>query len=205
MAAAFVMLRSQDLMWTPAINTYVKGQRDEPNDLMAWNADGTRMPWRMHTEYLHKLYLKNELANGEFVAAGARIDLKSIELPMFVVGTETDHVAPWKSTYKTRGLTRSPDYTFLLTSGGHNAGIVSGPSHPRRRHRLLTWHDATTSLPAAQWQENATLVAGSWWPSWQRWLAEHSTTQRIAPPTLGNAAQGYAPLCDAPGTYVHQK
>ena len=205
MAASFAMLRSQDLMWTPAINTYIKGKRDEPNDLMAWNADGTRMPWRMHTEYLNKLYLKNELANGEFIAAGARIDLKRIELPMFVVGTETDHVAPWKSAYKTRGLTRSPDYTFVLTSGGHNAGIVSGPSHPRRRHRWLTWHDAASSLPPEEWHEKATLTAGSWWPSWQRWLAEHSTSERVAPPTLGSATSAYTPLCDAPGTYVHQK
>ena len=96
MGAAFALLRSRDLLWTPAVNSYLRGQRASPNDLMAWNADGTRMPCRMHTEYLRELYLNNALARGEFHAAGRRVDLAAIELPMFVVGTETDHVAPWR-------------------------------------------------------------------------------------------------------------
>src|ERR1700739_4125515 len=145
MGAAFSLLRSRDLLWGPAVSQYVRGERPKLNDLMAWNAAGTRMPWRMHSEYLERLYLKNELARGTFRRGGEAVDLKRLELPMFVVGTETDHVAPWRSAYKARGLTRSSDYTFLLTSGGHNAGIVSGPSHPKRRHRLLTWpHGGTT-------------------------------------------------------------
>ena len=130
MGAAFALLRSRDLLWTPAVTQYVRGERPKLNDLMAWNADGTRMPWRMHSEYLERLYLKNEFALGTFTVEGARIDLKSVTVPMFVVGTETDHVAPWRSVFKTRSLTRSTDYTFLLTSGGHNAGIVSGPGAP---------------------------------------------------------------------------
>lgn len=205
MGASFALLRSQDLLWTPAINNYLKGKRDEPNDMMAWNADGTRMPWRMHSEYLHKLYLQNELARGEFKVAGERIDLKSIRLPLFVVGTETDHVAPWQSTYKTRALTQSKDYTFLLTSGGHNAGIVSGPVHPKRRHRMLTWTDARSSLTPQEWQDKATLHSGSWWPSWERWLAQHSSPKRVVPPSMGNIDAGYSPVCDAPGTFVHEK
>ena len=96
MGGAFALLRSRDLLWTPAVNTYVRGKRESQNDLMAWNADGTRMPCRMHSEYLRELYLNNALARGEFVAEGRRIDLKDIRLPMFVVGTETDHVAPWQ-------------------------------------------------------------------------------------------------------------
>jgi polyhydroxyalkanoate synthase len=205
MASSFALLRSRDLLWTPAVNTYVKGKRDEPNDMMAWNADGTRMPWRMHTEYLQKLYLENELARGEFSASNRRIDLKSLRLPLFVVGTETDHVAPWKSVYKFRGLTRSSDYTFLLTSGGHNAGIISGPVHPKRRHRVLTWSDATSSLTPDAWQQKALLKAGSWWPTWAGWLAQHSKGKRVAPPSTGNAAKGYPPQQAAPGTYVLQK
>jgi polyhydroxyalkanoate synthase len=148
MGGAFAMLRSRDLLWTPAVNTYLRGKRESPNDLMAWNADGTRMPCRMHAEYLRGLYLNNALARGEFKANGRTIDLAAITLPMFVVGTETDHVAPWKSVYKARGLTRSDDYTFLLTSGGHNAGIVSGPVHPRRRHRVRSWLNAGDTLPS---------------------------------------------------------
>jgi polyhydroxyalkanoate synthase len=205
MGGAFAMLRGQDLLWSPAVNTYLRGRREAPNDLMAWNADGTRMPWRMHTEYLQRLYLDNALARGEFEIDGERIDLASIRLPMYVVGTETDHVAPWRSVYKLRALTRSADYTFLLTSGGHNAGIVSGPAHPKRRHRALTWRDATTTLAPDAWFEQVQPDTGSWWPHWQRWLATHSSKGRVAPPAMGNAARGYAPLADAPGTYVRQK
>jgi len=205
MGAAFSMLRSRDLLWTPAVNTYLRGKRDSPNDLMAWNADGTRMPCRMHAEYLRQLYLNNALARGEFLAAGRRVDLAAIRIPMFVVGTETDHVAPWQSVYKARGLTRSTDYTFLLTSGGHNAGIVSGPVHPRRRHRVRSWLNDTDTLTPQAWLETTQPQPGSWWPVWQRWLAEHSTKARVAPPSLGSAASGYPPIADAPGEYVLQK
>jgi polyhydroxyalkanoate synthase len=205
MAASFMMLRSRDLLWTPAVNKYLRGKLDTPNDLMAWNADGTRMPWRMHSEYLYRLFLHNELALGQFPVAGKPIHLESITLPFFVVGTETDHVAPWRSVYKTRALTRSSDYTFLLTSGGHNAGIVSGPSHPRRRHRLLTWTDPTTVLSPEEWLEAAEMRATSWWPSWLQWLQAHSSESRVAPPALGMTANGYSVLGDAPGDYVREK
>ncbi len=208
MSAAFALLRSRDLMWGPVVNQYVRGERPKLNDLMAWNADGTRMPWRMHSEYLERLYLNNELARGELSVKGQRVDLAAIRTPMFVVGTETDHVAPWRSVYKVRALTRSPDYTFLLTSGGHNAGIVSGPVHPRRRHRMLTWPNATTTLPAEEWLKSAPLMEGSWWPAWQRWLVAHSSARqqpaRALPTRAGAGAGGAAPaaLEDAPGSYV---
>jgi polyhydroxyalkanoate synthase len=202
MGGAFLLLRSADLLWAPAIESYVRGERPKMNDLMAWNSDGTRMPARMHSEYLHHLYLENDLASGRFSVAGRPVDLAAIETPMFVVGTETDHVAPWRSVYKVRGLTRSTDYSFLLTSGGHNAGIVSGPSHPKRRHRVLTWQDASTVLGPDEWLAAAPLQPGSWWPTWQAWLAQHSAVEPVPPPPLGNAAAGYPPLESAPGTYV---
>jgi polyhydroxyalkanoate synthase len=188
-------------MWTPAVNQYMRGERPQLNDLMAWNADGTRMPWRMHSEYLERLYLKNELAQGSFALNGARVDLSQIRTPMFVVGTETDHVAPWRSAYKVRGMTRSPDYTFLLTSGGHNAGIVSGPVHPKRRHRILTWTNAAAALTPDEWLKSAPLHEGSWWPAWEQWLTEHSGKQEPArqPPARGTDG---AALEDAPGSYV---
>jgi len=205
MGAAFALLRSRDLLWTPAVNTYLRGKRESQNDLMAWNADGTRMPSRMHAEYLRQLYLNNALARGEFEAGGRRVDLAGIHVPMFVVGTETDHVAPWQSVYKARGLTRSVDYTFLLTSGGHNAGIVSGPAHPRRRYRVRTWLNAGETLAPQTWFETTQPHAGSWWPVWQHWLVQHSTEARVAAPPLGSAATGYAPIAEAPGAYVLQK
>jgi len=202
MGAAFAMLRSRDLMWNPAVAQYVRGERPQLNDLMAWNADGTRMPWRMHSEYLERLYLKNELAQGTFTLHGARVDLSRIRLPMFVVGTETDHVAPWRSAYKIRSLTRSADYTFLLTSGGHNAGIVSGPVHPRRRHRLLTWKNASATATPDEWLKSAPLHEGSWWPAWERWLARHSAARQIAARMPAVKARDDTALEDAPGSYV---
>lgn len=204
MGGAFALLRSRDLMWAPAVNQYVRGERPQLNDLMAWNADGTRMPWRMHSEYLERLYLKNELARGVFSSAGQPVDLGAVRLPMFVVGTETDHVAPWRSVYKTCGLTRSTDCTFLLTSGGHNAGIVSGPVHPKRRHRLLTWSNATNTLTPDDWLQRAPPREGSWWPAWQRWLGEHSTARREAARAVGGGGAAAAALEDAPGRYVRE-
>jgi polyhydroxyalkanoate synthase len=128
MGGAFTPLRTYDLLWSPAVGNYVRGERAGLTDLMAWNADGTRMAYRMHSDYLHQLYLQNDLAEGRYVALGETLDLADITVPMFVVGTETDHVAPWRSVYKVGKLVRSGDYTFCLTSGGHNAGIISGPN-----------------------------------------------------------------------------
>ncbi len=201
MGTAFALLRANELIWAPAVNQYLKGQRGTLNDLMAWNADGTRMPCRMHSEYLSRLYLHNELSAGTYTVAGETIDLKRLTVPMFVVGTETDHVAPWRSAFKTRALTRSNDYTFVLTSGGHNAGIISGAVNPKRRHRLLHWHEGTEPNPA-EYMETSELRPGSWWPSWEEWLSGHSSGQKVPAPQLGNAAAGYPALQDAPGQYV---
>ena len=153
-------------------------------DLMAWNADGTRMPWRMHSEYLYRLYLDNELATNRFPVGGKLIRLSDISVPMFVVGTEADHVAPWKSVYKVDNLVRSDDFTFLLTAGGHNAGIVCGPVHPKRHYRIRTRRLADPHLAPEDWMEAATKHDGSWWPAWQRWLAAHSSGKG-KPPAMG--------------------
>ena len=204
MGGAFAMLRAQDLVWKPMVEQYLKGKRGSMVDLMAWNADGTRMPWRMHTEYLYRLYLDNELATNRFPVRGKLIRLSDIRVPMFVVGTETDHVAPWKSVYKVDNLVRSDDFTFLLTSGGHNAGIVSGPVHPRRRYRTLTRRLSDPHLAPEDWLHAAAVHEGSWWPAWQQWLAAHSGAKR-KPPAMGAPGKGYEVLDDAPGRYVRQR
>ncbi len=200
MGGAFQMLRTYDLLWNPSLQTYVKGERTGVNDLMSWNADGTRMAYRMHTDYLHQLYLNNDLAEGRYVALDETLDLAAVEQPMFVVGTETDHVAPWKSVYKVGRLVRSKDYTFCLTSGGHNAGIISGPVHPRRRHRVLTMKAGARLPSPGQYMKKVEPAQGSWWPTFAAWLAEHSTKTKVATPKMG--AAGYRPVCDAPGEYV---
>jgi polyhydroxyalkanoate synthase len=202
MGGAFQLLRTYDLLWAPSIATYLKGERSGVNDLMAWNADGTRMAYRMHTDYLHQLYLNNDLAEGRYVANGEQLNLADITVPMFVVGTETDHVAPWRSVYKVGRLVRSGDYTFCLTSGGHNAGIISGPQHPKRRHRVHTAKAGARLLPPERYLEKVEPMTGSWWPTWAKWLEEHSSERRVAPPAMGAPKQGLKPLGAAPGEYV---
>jgi len=202
MGGAFQLLRTYDLLWAPSIATYLKGERMGVNDLMAWNADGTRMAYRMHTDYLHQLYLNNDLAEGRYVANGTQVSLADVTVPMFVVGTETDHVAPWRSVYKVGRLVRSTDYTFCLTSGGHNAGIISGPEHPRRRHRVHASRPGARLLSPDRYLEKVEPQPGSWWPTWAQWLDAHSSQRRVPPPSMGAAKQGLKALCPAPGTYV---
>jgi polyhydroxyalkanoate synthase len=205
MGGAFQLLRTYDLLWAPSLATYVKGERTGVNDLMSWNADGTRMAYRMHTDYLHQLYLNNDLAEGRYVANGEQLSLSDITAPMFVVGTETDHVAPWRSVYKVGRLVRSADYTFCLTSGGHNAGIISGPQHPKRRHRVHTTRAGARLLPPQKYLEKVEPTPGSWWPTWAKWLEERSSARKVAPPLMGAPKQKLKPLGPAPGTYVLEK
>jgi polyhydroxyalkanoate synthase len=203
MAGAFQILRSNDLVWSRITREYLMGERPEPNDLMAWNADATRMPYRMHSEYLRRLFLENALSAGRYEVGGAPVALSDIQAPVFAVGTETDHVAPWRSAHKVHLFFDSP-VTFALTKGGHNAGIVSEPGHPRRHYRIRTLpHGAPYESPEG-WLEAAELHDGSWWPAWTAWLAERSGAPGDPPP-MGRPESGLAPLHAAPGAYVLQE
>jgi polyhydroxyalkanoate synthase len=202
MSGAFQLLRSNDLFWSRRVTEYLLGSRPPMSDLMAWNSDGTRLPYRMHSEYLRRLYLHNDLSAGRYQVDGRPVALRDVRIPIFAVGTVKDHVAPWRSVYKINLLTDS-DVTFLLTSGGHNAGIVSEPNHARRSYQAATReHDKPYLAPDA-WAQQAPRKQGSWWPEWQGWLERHSGS-RVAPPSAGNTAAGFPVLGDAPGTYVHQ-
>ncbi|MBN9669308.1 polyhydroxyalkanoic acid synthase [Labrenzia aggregata] len=202
MAGAFQMLRSQDLVWSRMVREYLLGLRRAPNDLMAWNSDATRMPYRMHSEYLRQLYLNNELSRGRFKVDGRNVHLEDISVPVFAVGTETDHVAPWKSVFKLVHLFDT-DVDFVLTSGGHNAGIVSEPGHPHRSFKTLTYKLGGPHPSSSEWTEHAPRHEGSWWPQWVKWMQKHSSGT-VAAREIGNTELGYPPLCDAPGTYVMQ-
>ncbi|WP_084168200.1 PHA/PHB synthase family protein [Paraburkholderia acidipaludis] len=194
MSAAFQLLNARDLIWSRMMSEYLLGQRTKRNDLMAWNADTTRMPYRMHTEYLTRLFLDNDLAAGRYCVDGRPVALSDIEAPMFVVGTERDHVSPWRSVYKLHLLTHNA-LTFVLTAGGHNAGIVSEPGHAHRYYRCATRgpggayrsrHEFVTGTPA---------VDGSWWLCWRDWLRARSTGE--VPARTPDAGLGAAP-----GEYV---
>jgi len=196
MAGAFQLLRSNDLIWSRRVKEYLLGERAPMNDLMAWNADATRMPHAMHSEYLRRLFLRNDLAAGRYEVDGRPVALSDIRAPLFAVGTTHDHVAPWRSVFKVNLFTDA-DISFVLTSGGHNAGIVSEPGHAGRSYRVAArWHDEPYLDPDA-WSAQAPLHAGSWWPQWHSWLAQRSGAP-AAPPAMGAA------LADAPGEYVLQ-
>jgi polyhydroxyalkanoate synthase subunit PhaC len=203
MSGAFQLLRSNDLIWSRAVHDYLMGERSTPIDIMAWNADATRMPYRMHSEYLRSLFLNNDLAEGRFKVNGRAITVHDIRVPMFVVGTEQDHVAPWRSVHKFHFLCDS-DITFVLTNGGHNAGILSEPSHLHRHFRMALQRHGQQYVDPDTWLAINSLQEGSWWPTWSAWIAEKSGTL-VSPPPLGRTDGKFVPLEDAPGRYVLMK
>jgi polyhydroxyalkanoate synthase len=194
MSAAFQMARAEELIWIPFVRRYLLGETEQRNDLMAWNADQTRMPCRMHSEYLRSMFLRNDLAQGHFAVAGRPIALRDIRVPIFALGTAKDHVAPWRSVYKITLLART-EITFVLASGGHNGGVVSEPGHKGRSYRTLAMPPAGAYVDPDRYLERAAVHEGSWWPAWQCWLAARSDS-RTLPPVMPSA------LGDAPGTYV---
>lgn len=200
MSGTFGALRASDMIWGSAVDRYLFGKETEFNDLMAWNADGTRMPYRMHTEYLHKLFLHNELARNRFFVGDSPVSLLDIRVPIFALGTETDHVAPWPSVYKIHELTRT-EVTFLLTSGGHNAGVISGAIHPYRRYRIHTHFPDDRYIDPDTWFETVPVNQNSWWPAWNDWL-DQQMSGTVKPPRMGAPRKGCKPIEDAPGKYV---
>lgn len=202
MSGAFQLLRSNDLIWSRIVHDYLLGKRKDLTDLMAWNADTTRMPYKMHSQYLRNLFLKNQLTEGKFMVGDKPIALTDINLPIFVVATEHDHVSPWRSVFKINLLTNG-NVTFVLTSGGHNVGIVSIPvKKTKRYYRISTINENARYMDPDTWYQNTSASNGSWWPAFEKWLSEHSG-KKVAAPTMGSAE--YQPIEDAPGTYVLQK
>jgi polyhydroxyalkanoate synthase len=200
MRGTFHLLRSNDLIWSTMIQSYLLGERPPMTDLMAWSTDATRMPSRMHSEYLRNLFLNNDLVECRYEVDGRPISLRDIDVPIFAVSTLADHISPWRSVYKIQALV-DPDVTFVLSSGGHNAGIVSPPGQPGRSHQIATHAGHEQYVDPDAWQQTAVRHDGSWWPCWQDWLAAHSSGKRPGP-SMGAPAKGYAVLDDAPGTYV---
>jgi len=201
MAGAFQLLRSNDLIWSRIAHDYLMGERAPPSDLMAWNADATRLPFRMHSEYLRKLFLHNDLAEGRYLVEGKPIVLSDIHAPMFVVGTVWDHVAPWKSTYKIHYQVDA-DVTYLLTSGGHNAGIVAPPGEKGHFYQVKNKPEDAPYVGPDEWLKAAPRTEGSWWPEWTRWLTAKSG-EPCEPPKMGIGQGDGHGLPDAPGDYVH--
>jgi polyhydroxyalkanoate synthase subunit PhaC len=193
MAGTFDMLRANDLIFSYVVSGWLMGKKPPAFDILAWNADSTRMPAAMHSFYLRSLYLRNELAMGDLELAGQRLSLSDIKHDAYVVGAVNDHIVPWQSSYKTTRLLGG-QIRYVLTSGGHVAGIVNPPG-PKAWH--LVGPEGVAS--AAQWREAAEQKAGSWWEDWAEWAAPRSG-ELVAPPTMGS--KRYSPLANAPGAYV---
>ena len=202
MARAFSAIRSEDLIYSRAVRRYFLGQQDLPTDMGVWVSDTTRMPARMHSEYLRGLFLENRLTAGRFAVEGRVIALKDISTPIFAIGTETDHIAPWRSVYKTHLFTDS-DLTFVLTSGGHNSGIVNEPELGRGHHRISRRVAGALYVGPEAWFEQHAPQPGSWWPELKNWL-KHNSSGIVHTPATGAPDKGLAPIVAAPGIYVHQ-
>jgi len=202
MAGTFDLMRSNDLIWSRVIHHYLMGEPERMDDLAAWSSDATRMPYRMHSEYLRTLYLNNDLAEGRFKLDGRPVALQDIRAPMFVVGTERDHIAPWRSVFKIHHLSDA-EITFALVSAGHNRGIVPPPGQGDRHYRIATTAQQDVRPDPEAWALSARYRRGSWWPAWFDWLGSRSS-RLVPPPPLGLASAGFAPLAPAPGDYVRQ-
>jgi polyhydroxyalkanoate synthase len=204
MAQAFRSLRAEDLIWGEAMRSFWLGESPAETDLSAWNADATRMPARMHSQYLRGLFLENRLSAGRYAVGGQVVALRDIRAPLFIVGTESDHIAPWRSVYKIQLFTDA-EATFVLTNGGHNAGIVSEPGRKGRHHRMGMRRPGDPYVSPDAWLARHEPRQGSWWPAWFDWLDARSDDACVAPPASGAPEAGFPPLCAAPGTYVHQR
>lgn len=198
MAGSFQMLRSYDLIWSKMVDDYMHGKERGMIDLLAWNADATRMPYKMHSQYLRTLFLDNDFAEGHYKVEGDLVAPKNIQIPVFAVSTETDHVAPWKSVYKVH-LMVNADITFVLTSGGHNAGVISEPGHERRFYFISEHKKNMPYFGPNKWLKSATRQEGSWWLAWHEWLISHSSAKQVAVRVIDPS------LPPAPGTYIMQK
>ncbi|MGZ3273283.1 MAG: PHA/PHB synthase family protein [Caulobacteraceae bacterium] len=199
MAGAFYALRTNEMLWSQMVDRYLISTPKPLGPLDAWLADSTRMPARMHGEYLRQLFLENRFAHGRYEVGGDAVAMKDIKTPVFALGAERDHIAPWRSVYKIE-LYGSTDTTFVLSGGGHNQSVVSPPGKPGAYYRVRTTSSEQPYVEPGDWLAAADQEDGSWWPCWTAWLERHSRGERIPPPPMGLPDRG--PLGPAPGTYV---
>jgi polyhydroxyalkanoate synthase len=200
LAFVFSSLRANDLVWPYVVNNYLLGGMPSPFDLLYWNADSTNLPGPMYCYYVRNMYLQNKLREpGALVNCGVPVDLRKVDLPIFVLATREDHIVPWRSAYRTLGLLGGADKTFVLGASGHIAGVVNPPASGKRSFRTAA------ALPegADDFLKLSKEQRGSWWPTWSRWLSRHGGGERKAPSAPGNVQ--YRPTEAAPGRYVKQR
>ncbi|MBC8269110.1 MAG: class I poly(R)-hydroxyalkanoic acid synthase [Rhodospirillaceae bacterium] len=196
MASTFNMMRDNDLIWSFVVNNYMLGKAPFPFDLLYWNSDSTRMPAAMHSFYLRKMYLENKLVEpGGIELSGVPIDLRQIKIPIYMLSTRDDHIAPWKSTYKATALYSGP-LRFVLAGSGHIAGVVNPPA----KEKYGYWTNSKTPKNPDTWLKSAKQTKGSWWPDWADWIKKQAGKKDVAPRKPGTGK--LKALEDAPGSYV---
>ncbi len=189
MAATFTWMRGNDLVWSYVVSSWGLGKRPPAFDVLAWNADGTRLPAAMHSQFLRACYLENRLSRGELEVDGTRIDLARVAVPLYVLGCERDHIAPWRTTYRTTQLVGG-EPRFVLSSSGHIAGMVSPPGSGKG----YFWQREEMPADPEEWLRSAERKDGSWWEDWSSWASARAG-ERVAPPALPDGEP-------APGRYV---
>ena len=200
MAATFNMLRANDLIWSFVVNSYLMGDKPPAFDLLYWNSDSTRMPAKMHSQYLRKMYLENSFKEpGGMILAGIPLDVSSIKNPAFFLGTVDDHIAPWKSAFSGASLFKGPT-KFVLSGSGHIAGVVNPPS--ANKYGYWSSRERPKGDPD-NWYQKAALKDGSWWPHWQRWITKYAGS-KVAPRKPGRK-KNFPALEAAPGSYAARR
>ena len=195
MSRTFSYLRSNDLIYGPAIRNYMLGEAPPAFDLLYWNGDGTNLPAKMSVEYLRGLCQGDKFATDGFDLAGTVARIADVTVPVCAIACESDHIAAWKSSYRGVQKMGSKDKTFILSGSGHIAGIVNPPTKVKYGH----WTNTDLSLSPEEWRETAQAHEGSWWPMWEAWLSERSGGQ-IPAREPGSAT--HPAIAPAPGTYV---
>jgi polyhydroxyalkanoate synthase len=198
MGRTMSFLRSRDLVYQPAVRSYMMGEAPPAFDLLYWNGDGANLPGRMTMQYLRGLCQRNEFVEGGFELCGERLHIRDVKIPLMSVTCETDHIAAWKDCYRGFRQTGAKDRTFIVSESGHIAGIVNPPAKKKYGH----YTNDDLSGTAEEWMAGATRHDGSWWPRWEAWLAKRSG--KMVPAREPGDAE-HPPLAPAPGTYVRKK
>ncbi len=197
-ADTFNALRANDLIWSFFVSNYLLGKDPPAFDLLFWNADQTRMPKRLHMDYLRSMYGKNAMTRGEFEIGGVKVDLSKVTIPLYFQASREDHIAPMNSVYRSARAFSNADVTLTLAGSGHIAGVVNPPSARKYQH----WTNDALPETLQEWQAGAEQHPGSWWEHWAEWLHERSGDWV---PARDPKSGPLKPIEPAPGSYVKVK
>ena len=200
LARVFAWLRPNDLVWNYWVNNYLMGQEPPAFDILAWNADGTRLPAKLHRQFLDIFHTSALVNPGERSYLGRPFDGSAVKVPLFVQGAITDHLTPWKGTYRTTEMLGSEDVTFVLSNAGHIASLVNPPTNPKASYFA---GPRAGEVDAETWRAGAEQASGTWWTNWCEWSAQRAGEKVPAPASLGS--EQHPVLGDAPGAYVRDR